>query len=150
MHIDIDAFKYVDGELHWKELKGTRKNPIGARDKRGYLLHNRTTVHRLIWQVVNGPIPEGMVIDHIDGDPGNNLIENLRLCTSSENNRNRGPGKNNTSGEKNVTWSKVLNKWVVKVNLHGEVTKRFCETFDEAVQTARDLRKELHGEFRKD
>jgi hypothetical protein len=46
-------------------------------------------IHRLIWIWHNGPIPEDRVIDHIDRDRRNNRITNLRLATSSENNRNR-------------------------------------------------------------
>lgn len=36
----------------------------------------------------NGPIPDGLFIDHIDRDKRNNRIENLRLVTWSENQRN--------------------------------------------------------------
>jgi hypothetical protein len=34
----------------------------------------------------SGPIPEGLVIDHIDADPANNRIENLRLASVAHNN----------------------------------------------------------------
>ena len=44
-----------------------------------------------------------MVIDHIDGDPLNNAIANLRLCTPKENSRNSITPKNNTSGFKGVS-----------------------------------------------
>ena len=36
----------------------------------------------------NGEIPEGMVIDHINGDTGDNRLENLRCVTRSENGHN--------------------------------------------------------------
>lgn len=35
------------------------------------------------------PCEDGMVVDHIDGDPTNNKIENLRICTPSENSMNK-------------------------------------------------------------
>ena len=44
--------------------------------------------HRLIWQVFNGEIPEGMEIDHINTDRLDNRLDNLRLVTPSENKRN--------------------------------------------------------------
>lgn len=45
-------------------------------------------LHRAVWEYHNGKIPAGMVIDHIDRNPDNNQIENLRLVTMSENNKN--------------------------------------------------------------
>lgn len=47
-------------------------------------------VHRLIWRVVNGEIPEGMVINHIDTNGLNNKISNLELCSAAHNNRRQG------------------------------------------------------------
>lgn len=35
-------------------------------------------VHRLVWEAFNGQMPEGMEIDHIDGNPSNNSFDNLR------------------------------------------------------------------------
>lgn len=43
-------------------------------------------VHRMLWENEIGPIPEGYVIDHIDGDPTNNCIENFQLLTPEEHN----------------------------------------------------------------
>lgn len=45
-------------------------------------------VHRVVWIMHNGEIPEDLVIDHIDGNPQNNLLENLRLATLSQNSAN--------------------------------------------------------------
>ena len=46
------------------------------------------SLHRQVWIYHNGPILEGMTIDHIDRDKNNNQIENLRMVTYSENNKN--------------------------------------------------------------
>ena len=40
--------------------------------------------HRIIWEVVNGEIPQGYDIHHIDGNRANNTISNLQLKESSE------------------------------------------------------------------
>lgn len=47
-----------------------------------------TKVHKLVWEAFNGPIPEGMQIDHRDGDKTNNMLENLRCVTPKENQHN--------------------------------------------------------------
>jgi hypothetical protein len=41
--------------------------------------------HRLIYQTFAGEIPNGLEIDHINGDRHNNSIDNLRLVTHSQN-----------------------------------------------------------------
>lgn len=43
------------------------------------------SVHRLVWEAFKGPIPEGMIIDHINGNGCCNWITNLQVITYSEN-----------------------------------------------------------------
>lgn len=62
-------------------------------DKDGYLkiavsIHKKTVnkiVHRLVYEAWVGEIPEGMTVDHIDGDKTNNHYTNLRLLTPEDN-----------------------------------------------------------------
>jgi len=65
--------------------------------------------HRIIWTMVHGVIPEGMQIDHIDGDGTNNRMSNLRLVTDTANKRNQRKIKSNTSGYTGVYADK--NRW---------------------------------------
>lgn len=54
--------------------------------------------HHLIWLLFNGKLPE-LYIDHINGDPTDNRIENLREVSHKVNMQNRrSPQINNTSG----------------------------------------------------
>ena len=46
-------------------------------------------VHRAVWEAFNGPIPEGYDIDHIDGNPKNNRLDNLEAVTHQENIKRR-------------------------------------------------------------
>lgn len=53
-------------------------------------------VHRIIWVMTYGSIDPELVIDHLDGDPFNNKIENLSLKTQANNNRNSKRTNSNT------------------------------------------------------
>lgn len=77
--------------LIWSKKRGKF---IGYEDSKGYYGitltddNGRVTkgkLHRFIWQAVNGPIPEGMEVNHIDEDKTNNSIINLNLMTHKEN-----------------------------------------------------------------
>lgn len=46
---------------------------------------NQTLVHRFVWSFWKGDIPDGVHVDHIDGDKSNNSIYNLQLLTPQEN-----------------------------------------------------------------
>ena len=45
--------------------------------------------HRIIWEMFNGTIPKGMVIDHLNEDAWDNRIDNLACKTRRENNQNK-------------------------------------------------------------
>lgn len=42
-------------------------------------------IHRLVWMVFNGTIPEGYEVNHIDEDKNNNRLDNLNLMTHTQN-----------------------------------------------------------------
>lgn len=73
--------------------------------------------HRLIWLLLYGAWPENE-IDHIDRDPMNNRINNLRIVTRTENMHNRNKQTNNSSGYPGVYFNKQRNKYMahIKVN----------------------------------
>ena len=62
-------------------LKGSERNGY----IRIYTNNQHYSAHKLVWETFNGPIPENMVIDHIDGNRSNNRLENLRLVSQSDN-----------------------------------------------------------------
>ena len=55
-------------------------------------------LHRIIYVLFHGNIDSNLVIDHLDGNPFNNLIGNLSLKTQKDNNRNVRKSNNNSSG----------------------------------------------------
>ena len=75
--------------------------------------------HRLAWLYVYGYFPEHD-IDHIDRDPSNNKIDNLRHATHQCNIRNIGLQCNNTSGIKGVHWHKQHDKWHAQIMVNNK------------------------------
>jgi hypothetical protein len=55
----------------------------------------------LVWLYVHGQWPENLM-DHIDANPSNDRLANLRQATKQQNCANRGPQKNSTTGIKGV------------------------------------------------
>lgn len=78
------------------------------------------TAHKIVWLLVYGEwISPKYQIDHINGDRSDNRIENLRVVTHSENARNAGINKKNTSGTKGVSWNKKHKRWVPNIRANG-------------------------------
>lgn len=67
---------------------------------RGGMVGRNVMAHRVVWKWHNGTEPTE--IDHIDGNPSNNKIENLRAATRQDNVRNTCIRKNNTTGAQGV------------------------------------------------
>jgi hypothetical protein len=145
-------FEYKDGHLYWK----INKQSICAGDKTGTLGSNgyfRTIikkksylVHRLIFLFHYGHLP--LTIDHIDGNPLNNNIDNLREATQSENICNAKLYKNSTSGIKNVYLHKAANKWAVRLSINQKrVFLGLFEDLELADLVAQEARALYHGKF---
>lgn len=60
-------------------------------------------VHRVIWAIVHGSIGDNQMIDHIDGNPLNNKLENLRIGTPALNARNSSKHVDNKTGYTGVS-----------------------------------------------
>ncbi len=76
--------------------------------------------HRIIWLMTHRAIPEGLEVDHIDGDGTNNRLENLRLVSSSENKKNRSLTSRNKSGFHGVYWNDRLGLWIAQAWSDGK------------------------------
>jgi hypothetical protein len=145
-----EFYEYKDGELIRLYSNNQHKH-VGSINSSGYkqFEHKQKTymVHRVIWEWHNGPIPDGMTIDHIDINPLNNRIENLRLATQSQNAINTKTPKNNTTGYKGVL-STPSGKFQARLGYRGKkLYLGLFKTAEEAAECVRQKSLELYGEF---
>ena len=104
--------------------------------------------YRYSWEQVNGPVPEGMILDHACRNPSCVNVEHLRLADKSSNGANRTGAE---AGRKYRLPRGVypsLNKYQVKIQHLGK--QHYLGTFEtvaEASAAAAAGRSRLFGEF---
>lgn len=126
-------------------------NETGTPSKHGYLkvcLNGKTLLaHHIVWCLCTGDWST-TELDHIDGVPQNNRIENLRQATDSQQAINRGKPKNNTSGFKGVYWHQPANRWYAQITKEGK-TKHlgFFDNPEQAHLVRLVAAEQIHGEY---
>lgn len=136
---DIDVEKGTVYSLTYNRYVGrkcgTKTNPY-----LGLTINNKSKlIHRIIWECVNGEIPKGYEIHHIDGNTMNNSIYNLQIIDSFTHNsmhkmgnkynigkkRDCKPmlGKHHTDETKRMLSSLKEKKKVIQYTLDGELVK---------------------------
>lgn len=113
-----ELFDYSDGNLIWRTNKGRSKKGTvaGSEDSKGYMqlkINQKVyRLHRLIWMWHGKELPDQ--IDHIDRNPKNNKIDNLRAATPSTNQWNT------CKADGGVTFHKASNKWRARIKIHNK------------------------------
>lgn len=105
--------------------------------------------HRVCWALYHGKwLDEGLFIDHINNDPSDNRICNLRAATSSQNSKNQRKIKRKTSSLKGVFWSRKEGAWRSRL-IHEGKSYNLGLFSDEqlAHKSYCKLAEELCGEF---
>ncbi|EMV7411631.1 HNH endonuclease [Enterobacter kobei] len=114
-------------------------------------LGHRLGLHRIVWIVAKGYIPEGMEIDHINGDKSDNRIANLRLCTPTQNRQNKTKYKNNKSGFKGVHFEsspRIKRPWRARIVVNKKaISLGNFMTKHEAHEAYQEAAKKYFGEF---
>lgn len=165
---DLLDYDPVNGKLTWKtRAPELFSNPVRARSwnaqhagreafaragANGYLVGTVFKVtlyaHHVAWAVIHGDWPS-MHLDHINRDPKDNRIENLRLASNAENIRNGSVHKDNATGFKGVIHNRDrAGSFVSYIYLNGK-HKRLgtFETAEAAHQAYLAAAKEHFGEF---
>ena len=90
-------------------------------------------------------------IDHIDTNKENNNSENLRFCTTLQNNWNRSKTTKQTSSKyKGVVFNKRSNKYHARIRIHGKLKHiGLFANEDDAARAYNIAAEELQGEFYK-
>ena len=147
-------FDYRDGVLYWKQDCGNKSK---AGTAAGYLCKSsgyqmvginrkQYLAHRIVFAWHNGYMPTE--IDHIDGNPLNNAIENLRESSREANMQNTKLRSDNKSGVKGVMWHKTNKKWAAVVKCNGKINHiGYFADLETAAEAVRVARLNLHKEY---
>jgi len=147
----MNNWKKIDDSNYSVSSEGQVRNASGlimkpSNDKDGYyrvvLSKNGKKkthyVHRLVASAFI-PLENGKdFVDHKDGEPTNNSVENLRWATRQQNNQNKSIAKNNTSGVKGVDFHN--GKWRARICIDRKrIYLGYFESIEEAgaVRSAR-------------
>jgi len=136
--IDKEDIKRVDKYKWWLSCNGYLMTDTYDGDYK-----NRYTIHRYILNVDDREI----LVDHINRNRLDNRKCNLRKTTPTGNSINRSVQSNNKSGIIGVSWSRKLNKWEVRIKLHGK--KKFIgytKDLEEATRMRLQAELDIFGE----
>lgn len=106
-------------------------------------------VGRMVWIFNHGPIPDGMLVDHINGDICDNRLENLRLATPMQNAHNSKTRAKSKSGQTGVYRTpSVKESWLAGICVGGKAIRlgKF-KTKDAAIAARRAAEIKYFGEF---
>lgn len=138
--VDDDMFDCLSG-IKWYARKSRNTFYAEANAKNHHKNGGTIRMHHLILNP-----PNGVFIDHKNGNGLDNQRSNLRFATASQNQCNRGKQKNSTSGFKGVHKDKDRWRSEIKINRKMKNLGRFKNP-EEAAKAYDKAAKRYHGEF---
>tara|TARA_R110000796_G_C14198698_1_gene391546 strand:+ start:7 stop:483 length:477 start_codon:yes stop_codon:yes gene_type:complete len=130
-------FKYENDKIYKLDKRNNKWSCCNdLKTSKGYISVNINkklyALHRLIYKYHNEDwditYSNNNVIDHININPLDNRIENLRLVNKSQNSRNKNKKENCSSKYKGIYWDKSINKWVASIRINYK--KKYLGLFD--------------------
>ncbi len=123
LNYEVSWFGRVRNTKTGRILKG-KLNPNGYMSVNLYKKGSKQKTHFIHQLVAREWVPnpeQKRCVDHIDGCRTNNIWENLRYATHSENSRNQKRHSDGSSIYKGVSWDKLAKKWRAQINILGRV-----------------------------
>jgi hypothetical protein len=129
--------KVQKGPGCWLWLGRLNSVGYGRVSRNGRLQH----AHRFVYELVKGPIPPGLEIDHICRNRACVNPDHLRLATSKQNRENQSIVGRGASGIRGVSWDSARNLWAAQLMHNRRMIHlgRFV-TIEEAAEAARQGR----------
>ena len=139
IQVDDERLNYItQWSWHYSDKTGAQRTDYAN-------LQRTVRLHR---QLTNAP--KGMSVDHINGDTSDNRLENLRVCTHSDNSKNRKLNKNSSSGFKGVHKHNG-GRWHARITANGK--RISLGTFDSPIEASlayESAARKLHGNFKRE
>ena len=91
---------------------------------------------------------DGLVIDHINHNTLDNRKHNLRICTESDNSKNKSLPSNNTSGVVGISFNKKYNKYETYITInYKRKSLGLYDSIEDAIKTRKDAEEKYFGEY---
>ena len=150
-------------------VAGKILNPRTGKNGYAYVILSKESkgktanIHRMVAEAFVSKLEGCNVVNHLDGNKGNNICNNLEWCNSSKNNKHafdtgliskeniaksvmnpNKQNKSNTSGRKGVYYNKQCKKWMAYIRVKGKQTYLgVYEKKEDAIQARIEKEKEL-------
>lgn len=144
-YIDKKYYDLIWQYCWYRHNDGYLRTCIGQKENGGNIYK---LMHVMIMEAEGYTCAKDEEVDHINGKPNDNRIENLRIVSHKNNMKNEKLYNNNTSGHKGVYYSKREKKWKASIT-SDNVVYHLCtfNTKDEAICAREDAEQRLHKEY---